>query len=159
MTALLRSAHVALRLVLLGGVLAGGAALARDPVPSPAALTGPEADALCIAVLKHEVKARLHDLPLAEAPPKAWQQRVEAAFALSGEAYHQGLSEKEARALLDTAEKTIAPWPEARRQAEALRCEAEGLVRLKEASPLEQMVVRKGAQRWLRRERARQAAD
>lgn len=157
MTALLRCAHRALRLVLLGGSLASAVALARDPVPSPAALIGPEADALCIAVLKQDVKAHLHDEAAVDVPLNTWQSRVEAAFALSGEAYHQGLSEKEARALLEVAERTVVHWPEARRQVEVLRCEAEGRTRLKEASPLEKLVVRKGAQRWLQRERARQA--
>lgn len=156
MNALFASGRVALRLALLAGALACAGVMARGPVPSPATQTRPEADAHCIALLKQDVKARLHDLAPTDELPKAWQQRVEAAFALSGEAYHQGLSEKEARALLDAAEKTVALWPEARRQAEVLRCEEEGRARLKEASPLEKLVVRKGAQRWLQRERARQ---
>lgn len=125
------------------------------PPASPRVLAGPEADAQCIAVLKQEVKARLHTLPAQEDLPKAWQQRVEAAFALSGEAYHQGMSEKDARALLDAAEITVATWPEAQRKAQAQRCEAEGRERLDQATALEKLVVRTAAQRWLQRERAR----
>lgn len=142
-------------LCALGSPLAAGAA--SPPAAAPV-LAGPEADALCIAVLKQDVQAHLPELSGNEELSKALQHRVEAAFALSGEAYHQGISEKEARALLDVAEKTVATWPEPRRKAQVVRCETEGRERLSEASVLEKWVVRKGAQRWLQRERARLAS-
>ena len=148
-----RQGVVALSLFGMGLTTAWSA----PPLASAIPPTGPEADALCIAVLKQDVKAHLHDEAAVDMPLNTWQLRVEAAFALSGEAYHQGLSEKEARALLDVAERTVAIWSDPQRKAQVLRCEAQGRERLKEASPLEKLVVRKGAQRWLQRERARQA--
>ena len=131
------------------GAQAGQADLPPDPKASRFAEV-----ALCVAALEREVKSDLHPKPTPE-ERKQWQQRLESAFAHTGQSYLAGLSGEGSKALLHAAETTVASWPESRLKLQAESCHAQGLTLLNQASGLEQLIVRKAATRLLDKELAK----
>lgn len=112
--------------------------------------------ALCVAALERDVKSGLHANPTAQ-ERKQWQLRLESAFAHTGKAYLDGLSGDESKAVLHAAETTVASWPEPRLKPYAQSCHEQGLVLLKQAPGLQQLIVRNSARRLLNRELAKLA--
>jgi hypothetical protein len=138
-------AHIAL---LLGGLFfMAGLSMARTPSePSPH-----EAAAECVAVLKRELKPRLHTQPTAQENDD-WKRQAESAFAHAGGAYNAGVSEVQAQQMLDSAEERVAHWPDSKITRHATTCQQEGQRLLQQAAPLEKMIVKNAARRWLTRQ-------
>ena len=107
--------------------------------------------ALCVAALEREVKSDLHANPTPQ-EQKQWQLRLESAFAHAGQAYLDGLSDDESKALLHAAESTVASWPEQRLKPYAQSCHEQGQVLFDQASGLQQLILRNSAKRVLNRE-------
>lgn len=124
-----------------------GAAL--QPVPSRFDAAG-----LCVAALERDIKAGLHPGPAAD-EVQQWRLRLESAFALTGQAYLDGLSGEQAKQLLRRAEADVAAWPERRLERQAQACHEQGQVLFERASGLQKALVRRSAQRWLDRELAK----
>ena len=61
-------------------------------------------------------------------------------------------------ALLQAAESDVASWPPSRLEPQARSCEREGLTLFQQASGLQQLLIRRSAQRLLERELARLSA-
>lgn len=137
----------ALIALLLSLSFTAGLSLARTPSePSPH-----EAAAECVAVLKQELKPRLHAQPTAQ-ENDAWKRQAESAFAHAGGAYNAGVSEEQAQQILDSAEERVAQWPGKKITRQASLCQREGLRLLEQATPLEKIIVRNAARRWLTRQ-------
>jgi len=117
--------------------------------PPPASLF--ESAAECVAVLKQDLRSRLHAHPSAQ-ENDTWIQQAESAFAHAGGAYQAGVSEEQAQQMLDRAEEHVARWPDHKIAQQASRCQREGLRLLERASALERLIVRKAARRWLGRQ-------
>ena len=111
---------------------------------------------LCVAALEGEIKSGLHAEATA-AELDRWQRRAESAFAHTGQAYLDGLSEEQAKPLLHAAETVVASWPAQRLAQHAQACHAQGQALFKRASGVQQWVVRRSAQRWLKKELAKLA--
>lgn len=134
-------------LPLLAG-LSFTAAMAKSP-PEPASPF--EVAAECVAVLKQELKPRLHANPT-EQENDAWKRQAEGAFAHAGDAYHAGVSEEQAQQMLDSAEERVATWPLGKVNRQAGICLREGNRLLERATPVEKLIVRNAAKRWLARQ-------
>jgi hypothetical protein len=109
---------------------------------------------LCVAALESEIKSGLHAGATA-AELDRWQRRAESAFAHTGHAYLDGLSEERAKPLLHAAKAVVATWPADRLAQHAQACHAQGQALFEQASGVQQWVVRRSAQRWLRKELAK----
>lgn len=110
--------------------------------------------ALCVAVIERAVKSELQPDPTPQ-QRQQWQHRLESAFAHMGEAYLDGLSGDAGRALLQAAESEVVSWPPGRLEPQARSCEREGLTLFQQASGLQQLLIRRSAQRLLERELAK----
>jgi len=104
-----------------------------------------------VAVLKQELKPRLHANPT-EQESDAWKRQAEGAFAHAGDAYHAGVSEEQAQQMLDNAEERVATWPPGKVSRQASICLREGNRLLEQATPVEKLIVRNAAKRWLARQ-------
>lgn len=113
--------------------------------------------ALCVAVIERAVKSELQPDPNPQ-QRQQWQHRLESAFAHMGDAYLDGLSGDAGKALLQAAESDVASWPPSRLEPQARSCEREGLTLFQQASGLQQLLIRRSAQRLLERELARLSA-
>ncbi len=118
---------------------------------SAPAEAGFEPAAECVAVLKQDLKSRLHPAPAA-AEKDRWKQQAESAFAYAGGAYQAGVTEERARAMLDQAEEAVRIWPADKVARQASTCLQHGHQLLTAASVLEKMVIRTAADRWLTKE-------
>ena len=138
-----------LALVLLWNAHCAGAGEADPAAPLAASRFGPAT--LCVAALEGEIKSGLQAGATA-AELDRWQRRAESAFAHTGQAYLDGLSGEQAKPLLHAAETVVASWPAQRLAQHAQTCHAQGQALFERASGLEQWVVRRSAQRWLKKE-------
>ena len=109
---------------------------------------------LCVAAIEGQIKSELHAAATA-AEFDRWQRRAESAFAHTGQAYLDGLSEQQAKPLLHAAETVVARWPAERLTRHAQTCHEQGHALFEQASGLQQWVVRRSAQRWLKKELAK----
>ena len=134
-------------------VSAGAQAGQTGMPPAPMASRFSEV-ALCVAALEREVKSDLHANPTPQ-EQRQWQLRLESAFAHTGQAYLDGLSDDESKALLHAAESTVASWPEQRLKPYAQSCHEQGQVLFNQASGLQQLILRNSAKRLLNRELAK----
>ena len=146
----------ALMLALLLAAAGAHAGQAGMP-PKPSASRFSELT-LCVAALEREVKSDLHANPTPQ-ERNQWQLRLESAFAHTGQAYLDGLSGEESKALLHAAESTVASWSEQRLNPSAQSCHEQGQALLKQAPGLQQLVVRNSAKRLLNRELAKLAPN
>ena len=112
---------------------------------------------LCVAALEGEIKSGLH-AGATTTELDRWQRHAESAFAHTGQAYLDGLSEEQAKPLLHAAETVVASWPAQRLAQHAQACHAQGQALFERASGVQQWVVRRSAQRWLKKELARLTA-
>ena len=109
---------------------------------------------LCVAALEREIKSGLH-AGATTTELDRWQRRAESAFAHTGQAYLDGLSEQQAKPLLRAAETAVASWPTDRLARHTQACHTQGQALFEQASSLQQWVVRRSAQRWLKKELAK----
>lgn len=134
--------------LLLLAALSATAARATSP-PEP--VSPFEGAAECVAVLKQDLKPRLHAQPT-EQENDAWKRQAEGAFAHAGDAYQAGVSEEQAQQMLDSAEERVATWPPSKVTRQAAICLREGTRLLERATPVEKLIVRNAAKRWLARQ-------
>lgn len=135
-------------LLLAGPCPMAGASQAGTPA-EPGNPFEPAAE--CVAVLKQDLKPRLHLQPTAQENDQ-WKQQAESAFAFAGGAYHAGVSEEQAQQMLDNAEERVAAWAPEKVSRQAGACSNQGSQLLARATPIEKIVVRSAAKRWLARQ-------
>lgn len=111
---------------------------------------------LCVAVLESEVKSDLQPDPTPQ-QRQQWQHRLESALSQMGNAYLDGLSIAAGKPMLQAAESEVASWPASRLEPQARACERKGQALFQQASGLEQLLIRRSAQRLLQRELAKLA--
>lgn len=148
MTALPSSLLARIVLFLASMFCGAGISMAKTP-PEPEAPF--EAAAECVAVLKQDLKPRLHATPTAQ-ESDAWRRQTESAFAHAGEAYHAGVSEEQAQRMLDRAEARVAAWSASKVSRQAGICLRDGHRLLELATPVDKLIVRNAAKRWLARQ-------
>lgn len=146
-TRTLRSLAGAALLVFCVG-FAASIAMARTPKPPASPF---EVAAECVAVLKQDLKSQLHARPTAQ-ENDAWKRQAESAFAHAGDAYHAGVSEEQAQQMLDSAEERVAAWSADRVKRQSRLCLQEGSRLLDQATPVDKLIVRNAAKRWLARQ-------
>ena len=145
---LLQPALLALLLAVAPVVYAESVAVSS---PSPSRF---DATAQCVAVLKRDIKMRLHPNPGAD-ETQQWRLQLESAFAQIGQAYLDGLSGEQGQQLLQRAETDVAAWPERRLERQAQACHEQGQLLFERAYGWQKALVRRSAQRWLERELAK----
>ena len=116
--------------------------LALAANPAPADLGRWQQASACVAVLKADV-TQLRDQVWAGQSGQQTQmvKLTEQGFAFIGTAYKQGLREPLADELLNQAEAATERLPAAERQALSQRCQAQGATLMREANPIERLLV------------------
>lgn len=138
------------RIILFLACMSWGAGISTAKTP-PEPASPFDAAAECVAVLKQDLKPRLHATPTAQ-ESDAWKRQTESAFAHAGEAYHAGVSEEQAQRMLDSAEARVAAWSASKVARQAGICLRDGLRLLERATPVDKLIVRNAAKRWLARQ-------